>query len=242
VAQNLRALSPVCRDFSDSALWPDGAGTVDEDGSTLILEGVLSTDHKTLQVGRYTFAAEVIYGEPRVRDQEFAEQLAISIVRVRDAVRDLTRKGELRNVLTFLVSKSGKTKSQSEFWFTHSQLVLLVSRFSKGGKPGGKSEVYFIQNEQANMIKIGFSTDVNRRLDSLQTASPHPLQLMLSVPGSLQDEHSLHRLFDSCRGHGEWFEPHPDLLEFIDTCRDLYKIPNPPRLRDLISQVEAKYK
>lgn len=90
------------------------------------------------------------------------------------------------------------------------------------------------------MIKIGFSTDVDQRMESLKTASPFPLQLILSLPGTMQDERNLHRLFDSCRGHGEWFTPHPDLLEFIDSCREIKN--SSMRLRDLIKQVESKYK
>lgn len=199
-----------------------------------------STERTVLQVGRYSFSAEVLHGYPRVQDQEVAERLGVGVNRIREKVRDLTRRGELQNILAFLVPRSGKTKATPEFWFNASQLERLIPEFEKTPKLLGKSEVYFIRSEQADMIKIGYTTDIAQRLNNLQTASPFSLKLLISVPGTLEDERNLHKLFDSCRGHGEWFAPHPELLEFIDTCREISWSSAKIRLRDLIKQKKAE--
>lgn len=77
--------------------------------------------------------------------------------------------------------------------------------------------IYFIQDSGLNHIKIGFtdSNDPIGRMKSLQTGSPAPLCLVATMPGSREDELSLHRRFAKARVHGEWFKPVPDLLEFL---------------------------
>ena len=76
--------------------------------------------------------------------------------------------------------------------------------------------VYFISSEKNREIKIGFTArPVEKRLKSLQTAHPYKLKLLTIVPGTTEDEKSLHERFANIRLEGEWFKPHPDLLAFI---------------------------
>ena len=76
--------------------------------------------------------------------------------------------------------------------------------------------VYFIRSEKTHAIKIGFTAgQVEKRLSSLQTAHPYKLQLLATIPGTLEYEKSLHERFASFRLEGEWFQPHPDILAFI---------------------------
>jgi uncharacterized protein YozE (UPF0346 family) len=76
--------------------------------------------------------------------------------------------------------------------------------------------VYFIRSEKTHAIKIGFTSGrVEKRLNSLQTAHPYKLQLLASIPGTLEYEKFLHERFAKFRLEGEWFQPHPDLLAFI---------------------------
>jgi len=76
--------------------------------------------------------------------------------------------------------------------------------------------VYFIRSEKNHEIKIGFTAGkVEKRLSSLQTAHPYKLQLLATMPGTMEYEKSLHERFASIRLEGEWFKPHPDLLAFI---------------------------
>jgi T5orf172 domain. len=82
--------------------------------------------------------------------------------------------------------------------------------------------VYFIRNGKA--IKIGFTTDLDQRLRKLQTASSTPLEVMGSIPGTIQDEQNLHRRFYNLNVHGEWFRGHPSLMAYI---REATKAPEP---------------
>lgn len=80
----------------------------------------------------------------------------------------------------------------------------------------GDERVYFILNRISGRIKIGKSFDVDKRLASLQTASPDPLELLGSVPSWLHTEAELHARFAALREHGEWFRDDPELLAFIE--------------------------
>lgn len=80
-------------------------------------------------------------------------------------------------------------------------------------------EVYFIQSGDGGPIKIGYSTNVAVRLADLQTASPHDLTLLASLPGGPKLEKVIHRGFDEHRIKGEWFRPAEDLLTFIEEVR-----------------------
>lgn len=55
-------------------------------------------------------------------------------------------------------------------------------------------------------IKIGFSKDYRRRFASILTGSPDPLDLLMAIPGSREDEQRLHRAFGPWRIRREWFE------------------------------------
>ena len=66
--------------------------------------------------------------------------------------------------------------------------------------------VYFAGvKEDDTLYKIGFSTDVDKRIQSLQTASAHHLMLSHCVQGTKADERRLHELLARERVVGEWF-------------------------------------
>lgn len=78
--------------------------------------------------------------------------------------------------------------------------------------------VYFVQAGDA--VKIGMSKDIPKRLRTLRTMSPLPLELLGAVPGGRQEEAELHREWATQRLHGEWFRAAPELLGRIaDLCR-----------------------
>jgi hypothetical protein len=74
--------------------------------------------------------------------------------------------------------------------------------------------VYFI--ESGGFIKIGWSADWHARVRSLRTANPNPIDVLLVIKGSRQDEGDLHARFQACRAHGEWYTPTRELLDHID--------------------------
>ncbi len=76
--------------------------------------------------------------------------------------------------------------------------------------------VYFIAPVDGGRIKIGIASNVAARLANLQTGSPVPLRVIGIIRGvALAVEAELHVRFASCRCHGEWFEPTPELLAYI---------------------------
>ncbi len=75
------------------------------------------------------------------------------------------------------------------------------------------SFVYFVR--ASDMIKIGTSTNVSKRICALQTASPVRLDLLLVIPGSADLERELHRKHAKLRSHGEWFRAEPALVEHV---------------------------
>jgi transcriptional regulator of acetoin/glycerol metabolism len=78
--------------------------------------------------------------------------------------------------------------------------------------------IYFIREAVSEgRIKIGYTAGaVLERLAALQTSNPNKLVVVAELPGSLFEESRLHDRFASCRVHGEWFSPTPELLAFVD--------------------------
>lgn len=76
--------------------------------------------------------------------------------------------------------------------------------------------VYFVQMDRIGPIKIGFTKNIEKRLISLQTASPYPLRLLCHYGADETHEKEWHSEFDRLRLEGEWFLPHPKLLKEID--------------------------
>lgn len=72
--------------------------------------------------------------------------------------------------------------------------------------------VYFVQGKKTRLVKIGFSTNADRRLDDLQSGSPDTLRMLGMAPGSRLAERRLHEVFQDHRVHGEWFKPSSELL------------------------------
>ena len=79
--------------------------------------------------------------------------------------------------------------------------------------------VYFIQAPDSGLIKIGRvrrPENVEKRIRALQLGSPTPLIVLgIITDCNPRYEIKLHRQFEHLRRHGEWFEPAPDLLDFI---------------------------
>lgn len=65
--------------------------------------------------------------------------------------------------------------------------------------------VYVIQAVGTGMVKIGYTTDVAKRLASLQTGSAHELVLVDQWGGTEAKERELHERFAEHRIRGEWF-------------------------------------
>lgn len=77
--------------------------------------------------------------------------------------------------------------------------------------------VYFAQAGENGPIKIGFATNVVRRMWELQVNSPDRIQALGTIEGDQTAERALHRRFSEDRISGEWFRPSSALLSLVET-------------------------
>lgn len=89
-----------------------------------------------------------------------------------------------------------------------------VERMLGGGGPEALSRVYFI--EMNEFIKIGFTTNLDRRMEDLAHGHPYEINLIHHIEGSFNTESDLHRKFKHLHVRGEWFSKAPDLLQYIE--------------------------
>jgi len=75
-------------------------------------------------------------------------------------------------------------------------------------------DTYFVADAKGN-IKIGRTYNIRERLMGLQRERGGEMTLLAIIPDD-QIELELHRKFEHLRIEGEWYEPGPDLLAFIE--------------------------
>lgn len=93
--------------------------------------------------------------------------------------------------------------------------------------------VYFAQLPTGS-IKIGYSSDVNTRMDQLRGHYGAEPSLLLVMDGDRETEAEMHQRFAHLRlGRTEQFKPGPDLMAFIG--RPLLVSPNP----EAVEAIEA---
>ena len=73
--------------------------------------------------------------------------------------------------------------------------------------------IYFIRQDAS--VKIGCTQNIKARLAELQVSNPNKLSVMLLIPGSYEEEQSLHRLFVDDKIRGEWYFLSDDINDFI---------------------------
>lgn len=78
-------------------------------------------------------------------------------------------------------------------------------------------QVYIAEAYGTRRVKIGFSTNAIRRLQSVAVTCPVPLRLLVLLDGPPAAERELHARFKSAHCHGEWFDLDLDskLIAFI---------------------------
>lgn len=77
----------------------------------------------------------------------------------------------------------------------------------------GKSVVYFF--ESAGLVKIGWTRNLQARIDALAVFSPLPSVLLGYGEGPKTREGYLHERFWADHSHGEWFRPSEELRGVI---------------------------
>lgn len=80
-----------------------------------------------------------------------------------------------------------------------------------------QSSIYFAQRDRDGAIKIGWSSDVIRRMHEAKRDEKCAIVLLAVVPGDKPVEIELHARFAAHRLDGEWFTPAAEILAFIDS-------------------------
>ena len=89
--------------------------------------------------------------------------------------------------------------------------------------------IYIVRAVGTPRVKIGRTKNVRRRIASLQTGCPYPIELLNEIKtkgcGSVIEGH-IHRAFDRYRVLGEWFELPDKALTFLSaaTLKDIISL------------------
>lgn len=83
-----------------------------------------------------------------------------------------------------------------------------------------RGRVYFIAARQLGTVKVGFSTNLPKRLIDLQTSASTQLALEFSCAGDRGLERALHGFLLPYRATGEWFQYGPHIHDLIDEISD----------------------
>jgi DNA-binding XRE family transcriptional regulator len=75
--------------------------------------------------------------------------------------------------------------------------------------------IYFIKH--TDYVKIGYTTDIHKRLSQLQTSCPTKLKVLALIEGSLDDERVYQEKFKHLSTSGEWFTHTQGLENFINS-------------------------
>ncbi|WP_406127978.1 GIY-YIG nuclease family protein [Streptomyces sp. NBC_00989] len=71
---------------------------------------------------------------------------------------------------------------------------------------GPTEVVYLMGAESLDLVKIGTTTDVNRRVRTMQTGLPLTLSVLWTCEGNRELEQALHKEFREHNRRGEWFD------------------------------------
>lgn len=82
------------------------------------------------------------------------------------------------------------------------------------------SQIYFICSPETCLVKIGHSSNVTKRIKTIQSLSPSKISLLSCVTAHKSFEFYLHQKLTASRSHGEWFNADDRVLSVIDISLD----------------------
>ncbi len=81
--------------------------------------------------------------------------------------------------------------------------------------------VYVVRSERSGLLKIGTTTDLNRRLRELSRLCRGAVSLLTTLPGDAQLERRLHALCAADAVAGEWFRPSESVMGLVASAKRL---------------------
>jgi hypothetical protein len=76
--------------------------------------------------------------------------------------------------------------------------------------------VYFVQSGDDGLIKIGYTSDIRKRISSIKTCTPTPIKLLGYIEGDYLTERELHKKFKKYNSRGEWFTCTKEIIDYIN--------------------------
>lgn len=151
--------------------------------------------------------------------------------------KDRSRKWYAENVKKWRTTQERKQKKAPPLGLIESERLKLVEQLkqrepdkqiARTSKTDGLAKVYFVQEGDRGPIKIGFTeSTLIKRLTQLQNGNPRMLNVLGVMSGGRDLEQDIHQAFGHLviQGTKEWFQPAPELLEFIKTIAALPEVP-----------------
>lgn len=98
----------------------------------------------------------------------------------------------------------------------HPAIMRLVrARTQHAAETIGNCGVYAVTFAGCGSIKIGFTTGLQERLDTLETGAPAPLEVLAFIKGGYELEQALHHRLMWHHAHREWFRDCPEVRETL---------------------------
>ena len=76
--------------------------------------------------------------------------------------------------------------------------------------------VYVLETDDIPYFKLGFTTDLGKRIGDLATGLPFDIEVRLIVSGTRSEERRCHRLLNPYRKRNEWYCATPEVIAFVD--------------------------
>src|SRR5690606_37164476 len=88
--------------------------------------------------------------------------------------------------------------------------------------------IYVLRSD--DLVKIGFTDDLHRRVQAIIAAVPVPVEFVGYMPGTREVEAHLHRQFAAHRFSGEWYVETPDMRRIFGGLL-IQRLPSKPQER-----------
>jgi hypothetical protein len=179
--------------------------------------------HKTHSVGVYDTAEEARAATEaeyaRIREgTSVLTRATRDTVTIKEFAADVRiRLGTLRRWVTegMPVERLGRSvcvkPEAAREWIAH--------RYPQTIATSRRGMLYMAERANDNAVKIGWSSDVERRMRELRRDTGSPIVLLLVVPGDKPEELALHERFSGDRIVDEWFRQSDALMSFIESFR-----------------------